>query len=1249
MTWTKPNAATWIDLINARAQANPNAIAIRFLANGEDETQTLTFAELHAESVRIGAALQPLSDRGTRAVILLPNNVSFITTFFGCIYAGFIPVPGYPPRANRNKDRISKVLKQCGARLIIGDENLDRNEIMGNLSNLGFRGVRFVGIESYAGARPSDWKDPALNAEDIAFLQYTSGSTSDPKGVCLTHGNLLSNLEMLQKSFALHQKSQIVSWLPLYHDMGLIGAMLMSVYMGIPFTFMPPAAFVQKPLRWIRAIAKYRATMTGGPNFSYDLCVSRYKAEELAEVDLSCVETLFNGAEPIRRQTLEQFARTYVPHGFTAPRFFPCYGLAEGSLFVSGGPAGSGFNAIDVSKAKLQKGQVAFDGGELVPLVSSGKVAEGLDVQIVDPDSLNPRRSLEVGEILINGPSISAGYWDSEVKNRETFGLQINDRPVRDRGYLRTGDLGFVHQGHLFVTGRIKDVIIAAGQNHYPQDLELTAQTKSPVASIAAAFVIDDKEKIGLLIEVGRTQLQSDFDKEALTIARAIGLEHELAVSRIAFVGPGELPRTSSGKVQRQLTRKKLLEGSFTLLADWTTDPQAAATPAADARVTATGARPGTTDVQIKKEWIRAYCARRLNLGLAHGRKTFPPNLILELGNQGLLGMIVPKADGGLGFKYREFVDVLEQLAAIDISLSIFVGLNNVLGIQPIVTHAGARAKRDHLGHLARGRTLAGFAITERGAGSNPKGITTQVVRSGGQLKMTGEKIWIGLASWSSHLCVFAKELNENGASLGISAFLLDTDQPGITVGPEAMTMGVQPIVQNSIAFNDVIIDESQRLGDPGKGLAVAFEIMNLARFSLLSVSTGAMKRCYQLLERHSRDRRINTGVMADNGLVFNRLSEFAYRITALEKLSRVVSDKVDSGQVPAEELFMVCKAVGPEFAWEVVDSTMQLLGGRGYLEPNDLPQMLRDARLLRIFEGPTEAISYHLGAALMKNGIQNLSSEPVLDAKVLTDLDADIKQMKDQAQSNADVRRHHVIACGLGEMAGVKILEAIVGADPAAAWLNQRYQAVRQRVLTDIKRFETNVDPGLAAQRYAAEVGLVITAGGGEEWTRTLESSPGIDPTTTEQPAQSLSAVTGAAKTASNMTVPLNEAVSPPAVDVRPVEAPPVEVARPTGRPAAPPSPVHVASPAAAATAPPPNDVQAIRAFLKERITALRPVLAGRMPDDVPFAALGIDSIAAIELALEIDERYGLSMPDTLVWDYPTIAEASDFIATSN
>ncbi|MBX6766859.1 MAG: fatty acyl-AMP ligase, partial [Actinomadura rubrobrunea] len=427
-----------------------------------------------------------------------------------------------------------------------------------------------AGLADPAADHPADPAHPA-------FLQYTSGSTALPKGVVVTHEALAHNLELMRVALRHDERLRMVSWLPMFHDMGLIGNVLAPLWVGGTMILMEPLAFVKRPARWLRLIDRERATVSGGPNFAYDLCVRRVRDEEIEGLDLSGWRSAFNGAEPIRPATLRAFAERFAPYGFRPNAWWPCYGLAEATLFVTGNTVGAEPTTLDVDPDALQLGDVVpADGGRT--LVSSGRTWLDRTVLIVDPDTRRPVPPGRVGEIWIGGPGLPAGYWENPEATEETFGARTVGGDPDDGPYLRSGDLGFVHEGELYVTGRLKDVLIVAGRNHYPQDIEATAEDAHPAIrkGCVAAFSVDDGdgERVVVVAGAGQGAVKPGEQGAALRaeIARAVRArvtaEHGIEVHDVAVVGPNTVPKTSSGKLQRRACRAAYLAGRYALDAD---------------------------------------------------------------------------------------------------------------------------------------------------------------------------------------------------------------------------------------------------------------------------------------------------------------------------------------------------------------------------------------------------------------------------------------------------------------------------------------------------------------------------------------------------------------------------------------------------------------------------------------------------------------------------------------------------------
>ncbi|HBL32132.1 MAG TPA: non-ribosomal peptide synthetase, partial [Acidobacteria bacterium] len=522
--WNVDPSQTLVALLRRRAAETPDR-GYTWLSQGEEAADRLTYARLDVRARAIAAALAGAVPPGERALLLHPPGLEFVAAFFGCLSAGVIAVPAYPPRSRRADPRLRSLATDCRPRAVLTTASL-----------LARRAALTEQVPELAPAlwlatETLDDPDPGFAAgeiSDIAFLQYTSGSTGTAKGVMVTHANLLDNLERIRRAFGQTPESVVVGWLPLFHDMGLIGNVLEPCYVGCECVLMPPAAFLQQPARWLQAIGRFRGTTSGGPNFAYDLCVRSLGPEARAQLDLSSWSVAFNGAEPVRRATLDRFTEAFAPSGFRRSSFAPCYGLAEATLLVT-----------------------AAQGGPDEPLVSCGALPDGGETRIIDPDSGSPVPDGREGEIWLSGPSVAAGYWNRPEETRETF------RAVSGDGggpYLRTGDLGFIRQGELVITGRLKDLIILRGRNLHPQDLELTAEQAHPALRTGggAAFSIEhgDEESVVLVHEVERRA--GDLKEIADAVRRAVAEEHGVRVADVVLLRAGTIPKTSSGKVRRR-------------------------------------------------------------------------------------------------------------------------------------------------------------------------------------------------------------------------------------------------------------------------------------------------------------------------------------------------------------------------------------------------------------------------------------------------------------------------------------------------------------------------------------------------------------------------------------------------------------------------------------------------------------------------------------------------------------------------
>ena len=573
-----------VDVLRERARTRPTDRAFTFLIDGEMEGDTLTYGQLDAKARSIAASLATHGlIPGERALLLYPPGLEFIAAFFGCLYAGIIAVPAYPPQPSqiaRTLPRLLSILTDANVAIVLCDTTVSRSGKTMAAHAPALVNVPWLSTDRLGDSHADEWNSGRIAPDHLAFLQYTSGSTESPRGVMVSHANLLHNLAYARHQGGNDEGTISVSWLPVIHDMGLIEGVLQPIFAGYPAHLMAPASFLQRPMRWLRAISRYKATNSGAPNFAYDLCVRKVNDDQLSELDLSSWRIAYNGAEPIRRDTLVSFYERFRTAGFRWKAFFPVYGLAESTLLVSTGDGEYEPVIRDVDAEQLTKGRVVAPGFDspVKSLVSSGPHGFGTRVLIVDPNTATPCADGDVGEIWVSSPSVARGYWRRDLSTAETFRARLADG---GGPFLRTGDLGTMIEGELFVTGRIKDTIAIRGCKYYPQDLELTVERQSSAirSGCCAAFALDvgDGESVGLAMELDPRQLPIDRESRERAFAEivdgvraAVSTEHGVILSVVAIVNVGGVPKTSSGKLQRSACRERLIDGTLDELARWT-------------------------------------------------------------------------------------------------------------------------------------------------------------------------------------------------------------------------------------------------------------------------------------------------------------------------------------------------------------------------------------------------------------------------------------------------------------------------------------------------------------------------------------------------------------------------------------------------------------------------------------------------------------------------------------------------------
>ncbi|MCG6137934.1 MAG: AMP-binding protein [Nostoc sp. LLA-1] len=570
------NPSNIVSILRYRGQNQPNRQSHIYLEDRGIEPSVLTYQALDIRAQAIASELQFYGFCGERALLLYPPGLEYISAFFGCLYAGVVAVPAYPPRLNRSMFRLQSIIADVQPAVILTiKSHLEKVKhlLAGSLQ----LNVHWVATDDLPNSLAAAWHEPVIDSDTLAFIQYTSGSTGSPKGVMISHQNILYNEKMLQLAFEHTEQSIGVGWLPLFHDMGLIGNIFQPLYVGFPCTLMSPVDVLQNPFKWLQAISRYKGTTSGGPNFIYDLCIRKITPEQRMKLNLGSWDVAFTGAEPIRSETIEKFAEVFKPCGFRREAFYPCYGMAETTLIVSGGYKKNQPVLQKVQKEALTQTRVLSanqDCGDeqIQAFIGCGKPLLDEEVLIVNPKTATRCLSNEIGEIWVAGSNVAQGYWNNTEATKQIFQAYLADTGAGP--FLRTGDLGFLYDGELFITGRMKDLIIIRGRNHYPQDIELTVEQSHPALrpGCGAAFSVDIavEEQLVVIQEIERAYLKKlDVDEIFNAICRAVAQQHEIQVHAILLIKTGSIPKTSSGKIQRYACRTDFLSAKLDIVAEW--------------------------------------------------------------------------------------------------------------------------------------------------------------------------------------------------------------------------------------------------------------------------------------------------------------------------------------------------------------------------------------------------------------------------------------------------------------------------------------------------------------------------------------------------------------------------------------------------------------------------------------------------------------------------------------------------------
>jgi acyl-CoA synthetase (AMP-forming)/AMP-acid ligase II len=590
------------DLLSEQARVQPYATAYVYLPEGEGDGDDITYAELHDRAGAMAAGLCGSLDQHGRVLLLFPPGLDFVASLFACFYAGVVAVSAAPPlpkRLERTLPRLLRIAEDADVQAVLTTEafRTAAEPLMGGEHQLGR--VPWMTTDELSAGDPAE-AERIVDPGDVAVLQYTSGSTGSPRGVMLTHHNLLVNTRLIASSLAHTSESRLYHWLPPYHDLGLIGGILQPSYLGICGYLASPLSFIKRPRRWLEAVTRFGITTSGAPNFAYDLCVDRIPPAEREGLDLSSWTVAFNAAEPVREATIARFCEAFGPVGFRKSAFLPAYGLAEATLMVTGCDrlAPPTVRAFDADALRRGDAIVDESGGSRpsTRLVGCGAAVEGHAVRIVDPESLRPCPAGRIGELWVSGPSVAPGYWRQPEVTAETFEATISGEPEAGP-FLRSGDLGMFDGGELFVVGRRKEVLIFNGVNYQPHELEVVAEEREPRlrSHSSAAFEIEDGRGAHLVLAVELEEECDDPDQLsalARTVRQAIADESSLQLEALVVLRGGTLPKTTSGKIQRRLCKKLLESGRLEVMWAWTANAGAAAV-AAQSPFLANLVRPG--------------------------------------------------------------------------------------------------------------------------------------------------------------------------------------------------------------------------------------------------------------------------------------------------------------------------------------------------------------------------------------------------------------------------------------------------------------------------------------------------------------------------------------------------------------------------------------------------------------------------------------------------------------------------------
>lgn len=1181
--------------------------------------------------------------KGDRCLLIFNQGIEFIIAFLACQWIGAIPVPLNIPGRSKSLDKWENIAGECFPETIITAKKNASRLIQSLSKSKLLSKIPVTEVEILV----SDQLETAFTDEpDIhptAFLQYTSGSTGNPKGVVVTQNSLIKNSRESRKNMNATPDSVFVSWLPFYHDMGLILFIVQTIYNGNSLYLMKPEDFMSRPLNWVYALSKWKGTHTGGPNFAYQLVADKLvqlhhelkQTNKKAEISLEDLKMCASGAEPIRFKTICDFQNAISLFGANDHVISPGYGLAEATLTVALNKEGEKVKWLKVDKEALKKNKVILkESGFLetatdfpedessVYLVGNGQVIDnhGIDIIAISdlekelPDSISKLTVLDpysIGELWYSGPSVTDGYYENKQATSESYFHSLSNDTV----YLRTGDLAFKDDdGQIYIVGRIKDLIIIRGLNYYPQDIERTSCYSHPDLRTdgAAAFAMNKEgnECCYIVQELTRSAVLSPkFDEYAKTIRNAVLQEHGIAIEKIIFVAPMHVPRTTSGKIQRRLAKRTTERNEWENILH--TSQLGVTVPVKNADTVHIPLEENTFKNTIEE--LQHFLQTRVDSYTIDERRSIPPYIMTEFSRMGLMGLLIPQENGGLGCSLSQARTIIEIISSADLTLGLLVSLHNLLGLHPIAKFAKEEIREKVVRDLAAGKGTASFALSEPGAGSNPNAGKTFAQKHNSHWILNGEKCWVGSSSWASYLTVIAHTQDENGKYLGQSAFLIPQGTSGLHHIEECMTMGMRGTVQGHFTMNNVQIPASHVLGEIGKGAEVLHEVVSMGRIGINSMCIGILKTVLSRSKRWAENRKINSGHLIDQPVVLKNLNELLWILEIVETYQSKLVQWKDEDLLLPDMLVSAGKIFSTEETWKGVDFLMQITAARGYSEHNGIAQLFRDTRVLRIFEGPSESLIADLGGRTDENIMETLNflthQHIAINTILQTEKIQHIKKQFEEHTTDSEGQHRKFARYAFGEVLTYQMIVWMCQDDissQAKNWLEKKISTI----ITDTLEFNTTL---LAKERFEKQFNHILKD------HKTIYTQPVFPEASVSSPFRDLRAIETQNTPKRSEEQNISEKVIFRATETGSSSS----VKQPSNN----------------------KNVSQIEAWIYNWLEKEAGIERSLFTPFTSFSEYGLDSSLSIRFISDMNARYTIHVEPSIIWSYSTVNELAAYL----